>query len=220
MKKLQLSSSLVSGVVLEILNEINEAFERRCKSITFQWIPGHAGLGYNPRADRLASEAYKIDKYPTETVIPVKTLKHLASSRMNAQFASYLRQKVENSGDDMNPPRDSFKSIMFGQEESINSRSDTILLRLRSGHNRLNHHLARFNMVEKPNCRYCNYEEEDGYHIVMQCQSVPELDKFNELREQSGVSSREMWNNWLFSKRDRSLRRKFMDFIVSAKIQV
>ena len=43
-KKLQLSSFPVSGVMIEILQEIHEAFERNCKSITFKWIPGHSGF--------------------------------------------------------------------------------------------------------------------------------------------------------------------------------
>ena len=220
LKKLQLSPSLVSGVVIEILQEIHEAFERNCQSITFKWIPGHSGLGYNPRADKLASEAYETDTDPTTARIPVKTLKHLASRRMNSELALYLDEHVQNSADKMNPPRDAFKSIEFGEEESINGKKDIILFRLRSGHNRSNHHLARLKMVKTPNCRYCNFEEEDGYHLVMNCTKIPDADRFEELRGQAGVFSREDWNQWLFSKRDRSLRRKMMDLVLNAKIEI
>ena len=220
LKKLQLSPSLVSGVVIEILQEIHEAFERNCQSITFKWIPGHSGLGYNPRADKLASEAYETDTDPTTARIPVKTLKHLASRRMNSELALYLDEHVQNSADKMNPPRDAFKSIEFGEEESINGKKDIILFRLRSGHNRSNHHLARLKMVKTPNCRYCNFEEEDGYHLVMNCTKIPDAEKFEELRGQAGVFSREDWNQWLFSKRDRSLRRKMMDLVLNAKIEI
>ena len=203
LKKLQLNTCLVSGVVMGILQEVHHAFERKCKSITFKWIPGHSGLGFNPRADKLATDAYEGDTNPTTASIPVKTLKNLASRRMKSQFAAYLNENVQDSADDLNPPRDAFKSIEFGEEESINDRKGSVLFRLRSGHNRLNHHRARIKMVKESNCRYCNFEEEDGYHIVMNCMQIPEVAKFNELRMQSGVLSGEDWNQWLFSKRDR-----------------
>ena len=220
LKKLQLCSSHVSSAVIDILEEINLAYERKCKSITFKWIPGHSGLGYNPRADRLASKAYKQDPCPTSVPIPVKTLQHVATRRMDDQLWCYLDQSVCSSEDDLNPPRDAFKSCAFMRNEIISDRQDVTLFRLRSGHNRLNHHLARFKMVKAPNCRYCNFCEEDGYQIVMKCQKIPNLEKFNVLQDKSGVLCREDWNEWLFSKRDRSLTRKFMDIVLSAKIEV
>ena len=168
----------------------------------------------------MASEAYKKDTDPTTARIPVKTLNKLASRRMNSEFASYLGEQVQNSADKMNPPRDAFKLIEFGKKESINGKKEVVLFRLRSGHNRLNHHLARFKMVKEPNCRYCDYEEEDGYHIVMNCTKIPDAEKFEKLRGKSGVFSREDWNQWLFSKRDRSLRFKMMELMLNAKIEI
>ena len=54
----------------------------------------------------------------------------------------------------------------------------------------------------------------------MNCQGIPDLEKFTELRNQSGVESREDWNQWLFSKRDRSLRCKFLEQLVKANIEI
>ena len=100
LKKLQLCSSHVSSAVIDILEEIKLAYERKCKSITFKWIPGHSGLGYNPRADRLASKAYKQDPCPNSVPIPVKTLQHVATRRMDDKLLCYLDQSVCSSEDD------------------------------------------------------------------------------------------------------------------------
>lgn len=54
------------------------------------------------------------------------------------------------------------------------------LFRLRTGHNRLNGHLSRFNKSINPNCQDCHRDEETAEHVLLQCTSwIPERGEIN-----------------------------------------
>ena len=163
-------------------------------------MPGHAGIGMNPEVDQIASNAYSNDSHPGKTLFEVSSLLKLSKLWKEKKFSEYLKNNVMNSSDPLNPCREMLKRLKYTRKEVIQTREDTILWRLRTGHNRLNHHLKRLNMSESELCKYCNSEDGDGYHTFICCQSVPHVAEFETLRFEVGLRSRDEWNAWLFNQ--------------------
>ena len=212
----------VSQDIWEIMNQVNRAFTLGCSKLTFIWVPGHQGLGYNPEVDRIANEAYQLDKDPGVTLMEIQSLKRLAKKRRDDDFRFYLGNCIANSADKLNPDRSNLKRLDYVKQEVIRTPEDSILWRLRSGHNRSRHHLKRLKMVKEEQCRYCNYRVEDGFHLVAICPSLPNIAEFESKRFEMGVGTREEWNWWLFSQDEhiQSQRKSVMKLILLSKMKI
>ena len=152
----------------------------------------------------------------------ISSLRRFCRARKDYEFKYYLKNYVQNSSDELNPDRSCLKDLKFTRKEMIRRHEDTILWRLRVGHNRTKHHLARLKIKEDGTCRYCKSGEEDGFHLIVQCTSIPRRKEFEDFRYESGITSREEWNWWLYSDDEfvQSQRKSLMKLLLQSSIEI
>ena len=113
--------------------------ERRA---VLQWIPAHCGIKGNEKADELAKQGAQEDQ-PDNSV---------SYSEKKSLIRSLHRPHQE---------RDDYH--LLSREHQV------ILMRLRTGHNRLNAHMNRkLKLAPTPSCP-CGQEEQDTDHILQRC---------------------------------------------------
>lgn len=111
-------------------------------NIALQWIPAHCGVSGNEEADQLAKQGAKTEQPNTQVT---------------------YREKVSI-----------IKAITRPQQEQdayhlLNRAEQVVMVRLRSGHNRLNAHLYRkYKLVPSPLCP-CGEEEQTAEHVLQRC---------------------------------------------------
>ena len=124
-------------------------------TVVLQWIPGHIDIFRNYIADELAKEGglmEQIQYSPTykEAKTPINSAIHY---RWNEEHPQYK-------------PRDSIYQLPRADQVAI--------FRLRTGHNRLKHHLfSRFKVGDGPNCP-CGASRQDAQHILQDCPQLEE----------------------------------------------
>ena len=133
----------------KILEEL-EYLERAAESIVFQWIPSHAGIDGNERADHLAKTATSLPHPQTTTTFSQQ--KSLIKTTMAAVW--HIRHPDYNKTDPIH---------------SLKRSSQVAIFRLRTGHNKLNHHMhTKLHIVDTPYCT-CGPFVQDAEHILMHC---------------------------------------------------
>ncbi|XP_052280746.1 uncharacterized protein LOC127878267 [Dreissena polymorpha] len=111
-------------------------------NIALQWIPAHCGVSGNEEADQLAKQGANTEQPNTQVT---------------------YREKVSI-----------IKAITRPQQEQdayhlLNRAEQVVMVRLRSGHNRLNAHLYRkCKLVPSPLCP-CGEEEQTAEHVLQRC---------------------------------------------------
>ena len=120
------------------------------KNIVLQWIPSHCGIPGNETADQLAKQGAKQEQSDRDaTFEETKTL-----------IKSIGKQK-ERKDDIHTLPR----------------KTQVIIFRLRTGHNRLNQHMHRkFKLVPSPLCE-CGEEEQSTEHVLQRCKLLENIRK-------------------------------------------
>ena len=147
------------------------------KKVVMQWIPGHCDLFGNDAADELAKQGSDLEQIHNGfTFHEAKTsIQGSINSRWKIQHPQY------NS-------RDSIYSL---------SRQDQVtILRLRNGHNRLQHHMySRLKIGESPGCP-CGANRQDASHILQDCRL------YSDLRDQLWDGGAPLWVKLHGSKQD------------------
>ena len=122
----------------------------RTHRVSLQWIPAHCGIRGNEEADQLAKSGSK------DTQPEVNLSYHEKKTIIKSTF------KGKTQRDDYH---------------ILNREDQVILFRLRTGHNRLNHHMnKRFKLVPSAAC-ICLQEDQTAEHVLQSCprfQSVRE----------------------------------------------
>ena len=119
--------------------------------LTMQWIPGHADLHGNERADKLAKQGSLKPQPPKKTTL--KTAKQMAKQSYKQQWMKnwetgttgrvvYENMKTPKPDDPM---------------KKLKRKDQTAIFRLRTNHVPLNHHLNKINPTIPPLCSLCNY---------------------------------------------------------------
>ena len=110
--------------------------------VTLQWIPAHCGVPGNELADKLAKQGAQ-------------------KEQLNADVS--YQEKVTIIKTLMRPRQEKDAFHQLSRPEQV------IMVRLRSGHNRLNAHMYRkFKLVPAPTCP-CDEEEQTTEHVLQRC---------------------------------------------------
>ncbi|GFR77551.1 RNA-directed DNA polymerase from mobile element jockey, partial [Elysia marginata] len=114
------------------------------------WIPGHVDIfGYDV-ADQLAKEGGMMEQ------IQHNPSYHEAKTLINSALGCHWRQE--------HPQHNSKDAI-----HKLSRPEQVTIFRLRTGHNRLKHHLfSRFKIGDGPNCP-CGAYRQDAQHVLQGC---------------------------------------------------
>ena len=118
-------------------------------TIVLQWIPSHCGIGGNEKADTLAKEGAGKEQANTPvTYSEVKTI-------------------IKNVRKPPTQPRDDY--------HLLNRQEQAIIFRLRTGHNRLKHHMfSKFKIGNSSACT-CQNGNQTAEHVLQECEQLKEL---------------------------------------------
>ena len=120
----------------------------RSQRTVIQWIPSHCGITGNENADRAAKQG--ADQQQEDNPVNVAEMTTIIKS---------LHKQPQM--------KDSYHQLTRKQQ--------VIVFRLRTGHNRLNHHLSRkLRLVPSPLCP-CGLEEQTTEHVLQSCPDLREL---------------------------------------------
>jgi ribonuclease HI len=110
--------------------------------VAIQWIPAHCGIPGNEKADKLAKQGAKSEQTNTS----------VSYSEKVAIIKALMKPK---------PEKDAYHQLDRPEQVTI--------VRLRSGHNRLNSHMYRkYKLVQSPLCP-CGEEEQTTEHVLQRC---------------------------------------------------
>ena len=114
----------------------------RDRRVVLQWIPAHCGVPGNEQADRLAKQGAREEQPENNTSY--------------SEVRSLIRSLTTPSR-----TRDDYHLLTRKQQ--------SVLVRLRTGHNRLNNHMSRkLKLVKSPTCP-CNEADQTTEHILQEC---------------------------------------------------
>ena len=141
---------------LDTLKEKLGALKKGTESCAIQWVPGHCDLEGNDIADRLAREGSEMDQQVEEiTFQEAKTM---------------IRSKGRTKWQAKHPKYDRRDAI-----RRLDRKGQTCIFRLRTGHNRLRHHMHKtFKIGETGDC-LCGKGQETTRHILLECSLLEEL---------------------------------------------
>ena len=137
---LSVLESLNSGGEPELTDSLKSLAETH--RVALQWIPAHCGIPGNEAADRLAKEGAK-------------------GVQIEEDLSYHEKRTIIKSNFRKSPRADAYHAL--ARDEQV------ILLRLRTGHNRLNFHMCRkFKLVPSTAC-ICQQGDQTTEHILQNC---------------------------------------------------
>ncbi|XP_056006907.1 uncharacterized protein LOC125665371 [Ostrea edulis] len=142
---LQMLLSVLQGLTNNKLPSLEQAlFNIQSRITVLQWIPSHCGVYGNEQADILAKQG--AGQQQEETPVCLAEMKTIIKSL-------YRKSKHQDSYHHLSRPE------------------QTVIFRLRTGHNRLNKHLNRVMKVVPSRMCPCGEAEQDTTHILQTCKN-------------------------------------------------
>lgn len=153
-------------VLRQITHSIHELEKSRGHTIMLQWIPGHANVVENERADLAARAATEVGK-SSEIELPllrsIELQKVLVNIKERNPKLTAKTGKFTQSLDQALPGKHVRKLY-----DRLSRRQAATLSQLRTGKNRLHYYLAKARIVESGMCE-CKRESETVSHFVLRC---------------------------------------------------
>src|SRR5437667_1498082 len=154
--------------ILDCVNDINDKYPHlRIKII---WIPGHAKIDGNERADAEAKkERWSYNHRPLKSA-RIRTIKEMAKKQWdkewneNTKMAKALRRITKRKG---------VKTGLKLYNEIPGRDTVAKIVQLRTGHCGLNHYLHRFGKRYSPYCE-CGTGKETVEHYLLECRRYKE----------------------------------------------
>ena len=148
---------------LDILTKYQSIYERG-KRVVFCWVPGHAGIDGNEKADREAKAALLL----SESIIPIpyRDLKPLIIKHERQTWTNFLKtecnklQYLENSK-------------TWHDTGQLVRKDAVILCRLHTGHTKLTHSFI-LKREMAPMCAFCNANLTVS-HILLECNTFDDI---------------------------------------------
>ena len=154
------------------------------RRVVLQWIPAHCGVKGNEHADRLAKQGANMEQ--EKLLITLKQKKTIMKNMFRAKRIPDDYHTLDRAG-------------------------QVTLLRLRTGHNRLNSHMHRkMNLVPSPLCT-CGTEDQTTEHILQRCPA------YQHLRQQTWLDGTSLHQK-LYGKKD--VLERTVGFIQQAGLSV
>lgn len=147
----------------ECMIALNELGRRN--NVRVSWVPGHAGIEGNEEVDQIAKKAAKTKMIGPEPGLPVSN--ECLKSKVN-QYVYKQHEKRWKSVQGLRQSKLAIKGPHRGGDlkkaMALNRKELRWLVGMKTGHCRLNRHLALLRVVNSARCPKCNAEEETPYH--------------------------------------------------------
>lgn len=160
-------------LVGKLIREINKS---QIEKLTIQWIPGHAGLIGNERADlaaKLGTNKQQIENYPLTKDDLILNLKIETKCYWNQRYKIISEEKgIYHYMIDQN-----VRSKPWFSDFKLSTQHTITINRLRTGHLATKDRLNTWGLVPNDKCEHCNVKE-DIIHILHYCS------KFDHIRRE------------------------------------
>ena len=163
------SSPAIPEIIKQIAN-LNSSGTR----ITLSWIPSHTGIPGNETADYLATNIRKNQRNTTGNTIKNKidVKQNIATVKANHKQMTFTKLKSKSTNMAVTNRQD-FGFLPWHNNKNRNIQ--TVMFRLRSGHNKLNHFISKLEPETLDECPHGCPEKEDASHVLLYCQHYEEV---------------------------------------------
>jgi len=168
-KPKQQSGQYIISNILESLDEMQ--VQRPNLVFRIEWVPGHMDIDGNEKADEEAKRAAR-EKITEGQAPPDHKLKSSQVTRINEDIGTTARTKWNTGKENARqhrqltrPQRFKTGTRLYGD---LPRKQQANLIRLRTGHCRLNSYLHRLNIIDDPSCE-CGRGVENVKHFLLLC---------------------------------------------------
>jgi hypothetical protein len=168
-KPKQQSGQYIISNILESLDELQA--QRPNLEFRIEWVPGHMDIDGNEKADEEAKRA-ACEKITEEQAPLHHKLKSSQVTRINEDIGTTARTKWNTGKENARqhrqltrPQRFKTGTRLYG---GLPRKQQANLIRLRTGHCRLNSYLHRLNIIDDPSCE-CGRGVENVKHFLLLC---------------------------------------------------
>lgn len=160
-----------SHLVEEGKQSLHALSERNTVEIV--WVPGHSGVIGNEEADELARQGAAEKATGPEPILPIPNcvVKGKVREEMDRRMTAHWRESpgMKHAKACMANPSPKYKKEIL----SLSRTGTRTVAALLTGHGSFKLHLSKIGVnVDTTLCRYCEEQEESGWHVLMDCPAI------------------------------------------------